>query len=90
MNHDASEIAQTNNYMRQRNDTIFTLKMSLRRENLEELHIILFEMFAVHLKIVCVYYSFVTLLIGGNKDSYSVLSYLILSYHLVVGETQII
>ena len=52
--------------------------MSLRRKNLEELRIILFEMFAVHLKIVCVYHIFVTLLIGGNKDSFSVLSYLIL------------
>ena len=34
------------------------------------------------LKIVCVYYIFVTLLIGGNKDSYSILSCLILSYPL--------
>ena len=56
--------------------------MSLRRENLDELPIILYEMFAVHLKIVCVYYIFVTLLIGGNKDSYFILSYLILSYPL--------
>ena len=53
--HDSSEITQTNNYIRKRNDLIFTLKMSLRRENLE-LRIILFEMFAVHLKFVCVYY----------------------------------
>ena len=59
----ATEIQQLNpcgpdqrQIIRQRNDPIFTLKMSLRRENLEELRIILFEMFAVHLKIVCVYY----------------------------------
>ena len=53
--HDALEIAQTNNYNRQRNDQILTSKMSLRRENLEELRIILFEMFVVHLKIVCIF-----------------------------------
>ena len=58
--------------------------MSLRRENLEELRIILFEMFAVHLKIVYVYYIFVTLLIGGNKDSYSILYYRILSIKQLV------
>ena len=56
--------------------------MSLHRENFEELRIILFEKFVVHL-----YYIFVTLLIGGNKDSYYILSYPI---HQVVGETQII
>ena len=56
--------------------------MSFHRENLEELRIIFFEIFAVHLKIVCVYYSFVTLLIGGKKDSYSILSYFIPSYPL--------
>ena len=54
--------------------------MSLRRENLEELRIILLEMFAIHLKIVCVYYIFVILLIGGNKDSYCILSHIMLSY----------
>ena len=36
--------------------------MSLRRENLEELRIILFEMFEVHVKIVCEHYIFITLL----------------------------
>ena len=48
-------IAQTNNYIRQRNDQIFTSKMSLRQENLEELRMILFEMFAVHLKTGCIF-----------------------------------
>ena len=79
MYHDASEIAQTNNYIRQRNDLIFTLKMSLRRENLEVLRIILFEMFAVHLKIVSVYYIFVTIL---EEIKISILSYPILSYRI--------
>ena len=37
---------------------------------------------------MCVYYIFVTLLTGGNKDSYSILSYPF--YLKVVGETQII
>ena len=77
--HDASEIAQTNNYIRLKNDTIFILKMSLRQENSEELRIILFEMFAVHIKIVCVYYIFVTLLIGEKN----ILFYLILSYSIL-------
>ena len=49
--------------------------MSLRRGNLKELRIILFEMFAVHLKIVCVYYIFVTLHNG--------LFYLIISYSIL-------
>ena len=53
----------------------FYFKMSLRRENLEELCLILFEMFAVHLENVCVFYIFVALLTGRNKDSYSILSY---------------
>ena len=47
------------------------------------LHIILFEMFAVYSKSVCVYYVFVTLLIEINKDFHSILSYLILSYPIV-------
>ena len=34
------------------------------------------------LEVVCVYYIFVTLITGENKDSYSILVYFILSYPL--------
>ena len=46
--------------------------MSLRRENLEELHMMLFQLFAVHLKL-CVYIIFL------EEIKIPILSYSILS-----------
>ena len=55
--------------------------MSLRRENLEELCIILFEMFAVHLKIVCIFL-YLSLL---EEIKIPILSYPILSIKQLVN-----
>ena len=54
--------------------------MSLRREHLEELRIILFEMFAVHLKIVYAYNIYIFLLSLLEEIKIPILSYPILSY----------